>query len=98
MGNRRRKEVYLMDEVVERFGLTREFLDHCVQASWIHAAVPEKGIFDEEDLSRARLIHELQADFGVNDESIPLILHLLDQIYYLEALIRRAESAARNLK
>jgi chaperone modulatory protein CbpM len=37
-------------------------------------------IFDEEDLARIRLIYELQMDMGVNDEAIPVILHLVDQL------------------
>lgn len=41
-------------------------------------------LLDEEDLARAKLIRELQEVFGVNDEAIPIILHLLDQLYFLK--------------
>ena len=44
--------------------------------------------FSEADLARARLIQDLRMDFGVNDEGISIILHLLDQLYGLRCLIR----------
>lgn len=45
---------------------------------------------DEEDLARARLIIELREDLGVNDEAIPIILHLLDQLHSFRQLLKRA--------
>lgn len=90
MGEKLRKVIYPVNEASERSGLREEFLLHCVKAQWLHAAMPAGSSFDEEDLARARLIYELQEDFGVNDEAIPLILHLLDQLYYLESLVQRA--------
>lgn len=38
---------------------------------------------DDTDVARARLILELRNVFGANDESIPVILHLIDQIHAL---------------
>src|SRR5262249_12254478 len=35
------------------------------------------------DLARARLIRDLREDFGVNDEGISVILHLVDQMHGL---------------
>jgi chaperone modulatory protein CbpM len=35
---------------------------------------------DDEDLARIRLIRDLKEDFGVNDEGMSIILHLLDQL------------------
>ena len=34
------------------------------------------------------MIRDLKADFGVNDEGIAIILHLLDQLYGLRCLVR----------
>ena len=39
-------------------------------------------------LGRARLIHDLKVDFGVNDEGIAIVLHLLDQLHGLRCLLR----------
>jgi chaperone modulatory protein CbpM len=44
--------------------------------------------FSDADLARARLIHDLRVDFGVNDEGIAIVLHLLDQLHGLRCLVR----------
>jgi chaperone modulatory protein CbpM len=63
-----------------------------IHHEWICLADPHCETLDEEDVSRIRLIHELRADFGANDDSIPLILHLVDQLCSLrEELQRRAQ-------
>lgn len=50
----------------------------CIEKSWIS---PRAAIeLDEEDIARIYLIDELRRDFGVNDEAIPLILYLVDQL------------------
>lgn len=54
-----------------------------IECSWITPASPTKKELDQEDLARIRLIHQLRKDMGVNDEAIPIILELLDQICYL---------------
>jgi chaperone modulatory protein CbpM len=38
---------------------------------------------DEEDLARIQLIRELQEDLGVNDDAVPIILNLIDQLHQL---------------
>jgi chaperone modulatory protein CbpM len=66
-----------------------------VQREWIKPARPlsqksreeEYPELDEEDLARIRLIQDLQESFGVNDESIPIILNLVDQIHLLRFLM-----------
>lgn len=68
--------------------LKREFIAYCIEARWIVPASPQQ--LDEEDLARARLIRELMEDLGANAESIPIILHLLDQLYYLENRLKKA--------
>jgi chaperone modulatory protein CbpM len=37
--------------------------------------------FSDVDLARAQLIRDLRDDFGVNDEGVEVILHLLDQMH-----------------
>lgn len=54
-----------------------------IEEAWIRPADPESLFFDEEDLARLELIRELQRDLGVNDEAVPIILQLLDQIHLL---------------
>jgi chaperone modulatory protein CbpM len=84
----RQSPSYPIAEACERIGVRREFLVRCISARWIRPVAPDQAFLDDEDLARARLIHELMEDFGANAESIPIILHLLDQLYYLKAQAR----------
>ncbi len=77
---------YSVTEICEITGLNEPRLKIYIQREWIVPAAAEH--FDREDLARARLIHELQQDFGINDEAVPLVLHLLDQLYFLRDRIK----------
>ena len=78
---------------------TREFLlaarlDPPALAAWIEAGwlLPRRdedaAEFSEADLARARLIRDLQRDLGVNEEAVPIILDLLDQVHGLRQMLR----------
>lgn len=76
-------------EFICRSQLDTRTLQAWIEAEWL---VPhtsrKKPFFSEADLARARLILDLKMDFGVNDEGITIILHLLDQLYGLRCLLR----------
>jgi chaperone modulatory protein CbpM len=80
---------YFITEACEKTGVTQSYLIHCVRSHWINPVEPVEIQFDEEDLARVRLIQELQKDFGVNDEGISIILHLLDQLYGIHDQIHK---------
>ena len=44
-------------------------------------------------LARVQLILELRQDLGVNDEAVPIILDLVDQVYGLRSGLARAMRA-----
>ena len=73
---------------VEEF-LIRARLEHGSLQAWIAAGwiVPPQTepelMFSDVDLARAQLIRDLRDDFGVNDEGISVILHLIDQMHGL---------------
>jgi chaperone modulatory protein CbpM len=90
---------------------TSEFLVHArldtasletwVAAGWL--APPHDGAtgdFSELDVARAQLIHDLRR-MGVNDEGVPVILDLIDQLHGLRRVLREvltvvdAESVGR---
>ena len=79
---------FSLTEVYEITGVDRPTLTAFVQREWIYPAGEEE--FDQEDVARVRLIQELRDNFGANDEAIPLILHLMDQLYYLRHQVREA--------
>lgn len=75
-------------EFLIRAGLPGKTLEFWLQQQWI---IPEKttdGVaFSDRDVARARLIQELKGDFGVNDEGVDLILHLMDQLHGLRQVL-----------
>jgi chaperone modulatory protein CbpM len=76
-------------EFIGRSHLDTRTLSAWVEAEWLVPVASKKSFqFSEADLARARLIGDLKADFGVNDEGIAIILHLLDQLYGLRCLVR----------
>ena len=74
------KKRHPLEEAVSNLGLSREIIIKFVTYKWIIPADQEHMVLDEEDIARINLIYELQHDFGVNDESIPIILLLIDQL------------------
>ncbi len=83
---------------------TREFLlaarldatalETWVEAGWLAPRRDEQAAdFSETDLARARLIRDLQHDMGVNEEAIPIILDLIDQVHGLRTMLREVATA-----
>ena len=74
--------------------LTQSQLDARAVESWIAAGWlrpggdPASREFSDIDLARARLIAELRGDLGLNDEAIPVVLDLIDQVHGLRRLAR----------
>ncbi len=79
---------YTLMEVARNLGTDETTIIAYVRNEWIIPADEQAPAFDEEDVARCRLIHELERLFGVNEESLPIILHLLDQIHLLQREVR----------
>jgi chaperone modulatory protein CbpM len=76
-------------EFVSRSHLDVPTLDAWIEAEWLMPFSSDKAFqFSDADLARARLIRDLKVDFGVNDEGIAIVLHLLDQLHGLRCLVR----------
>jgi len=69
-----------IEEVAELCAIPTEQILIFIQQEWIEPADLELLLLDDEDVARIHLIHELKKDFNANDEVIPLILHLVDQL------------------
>jgi chaperone modulatory protein CbpM len=83
---------------------TREFLlaarlDATAVEAWVEAGwlMPrrddEAHDFSDADVARARLIRDLQHDMGVNEEAVPIILDLIDQVHGLRQMLREVATA-----
>jgi len=83
--NERRK----IDEASEYCGVACEIIIHFIEETWIRPHEADPPLFDEEDLARIRLIRDLRDEFGVNEEGIPIILNLLDQVNRMHLEVER---------
>jgi chaperone modulatory protein CbpM len=68
-----------------------------VERGWVRPESADTGwVFQEIDVARVRLIHDLRRTMGVGEDAVPLVLSLLDQVYslrgQLRAVIRAAET------
>lgn len=67
-----------------------------VASGWVQPSVGQKGpSFDEVDVARIRLVCELRDELDLDDDTVPMVLSLLDQIHglrhELRALLRAVE-------
>ena len=79
-------QLFTVGEVCNHLGVDAEVIQRFVEQEWIVPASANHYL-DEIDLARARLILELRNEFGANDESIPIILRLIDQVHCLRGKI-----------
>ncbi|MEM8744140.1 MAG: chaperone modulator CbpM [Pseudomonadota bacterium] len=91
-------------EVLSRVtGITRIRLQTWVQRGWIMPAASSEGVrFSEVDVARCDLIRQLRDDMGVENESVEIVLSLLDQVYglrrELRAVMRAVESQPQDIR
>ena len=81
-----------LEVFVRESGIELVILERWAERAWI---VPDRStpalMLTEADAARCLFIRDLQADFGVNDEGVDAVLHLVDQVHGL----RRALIALR---
>lgn len=87
-----------LDQVLAEFEISRQELELWIEESWV---LPEREgedvAFDEIDVARLRLIAELRRDLAVNDEAVPLILHLIDELHLLRNCLAAVGGALEEL-
>jgi len=68
----------------ENNGLDAAELARWIESGWVRPE-GEKGrwLFHAIDVARVRLIVEIRHELAIDDEAIPVVLSLLDQIYGL---------------
>ena len=75
-------------EFVVRVRIDQQRLESWVSAGWLIPQTGPEPTFSDVDLARAQLIRDLKEDFGVNDEGVDVILHLIDQLHGLRSCMR----------
>lgn len=75
--------------ITQVHGLDRGGLDRWILNDWVRPDGPEGAYaFREIDIAHIRLIHELRNNLNINEEALPVLLLLLDQIYTLRRQLR----------
>ena len=86
--------MFTLQQVVTEVGVTETDLHLWIEQRWV---LPQKRgngfVFDDVDMARARLIRELHVDLMVNEEAIPVVLSLLDQVHALRRALGRVNNA-----
>jgi chaperone modulatory protein CbpM len=76
--------IWTIQQVVAEIEVSEGEVTRWIEQSWV-LPTEEEGelLFDDVDRARVQLIVELRRDLEVNDEAIPVVLRLLDQVYGL---------------
>ncbi len=65
-----------------------------VERGWVRPEGSEPDwVFQEIDVARVRLIHDFGRAMAVPDDTMPLVLSLLDQLYHTRDQMRRLRDA-----
>lgn len=74
--------------IADHPGLHREDLERWIANRWVR---PDRAagryVFCDIDVARVRLIRELRDDLQVDEDALPVVLSLLDQLYDLRRRI-----------
>ena len=75
-------------------GVGRQDVERWVSYGWVRPdGGPGQYLFHDIDVARVRLIQELHAEMQVNEEALPVVLSLLDQVYALRRRMREIGDA-----
>lgn len=75
-------------------GLQRQDVERWIAFEWVRPdGAAGHYVFRAVDVARVRLIRELRDDMQVNEEALPVVLSLLDQVYDLRRRMREIGKA-----
>ena len=87
-----------IETVLEQVTIGRGELEYCIARQWIlPTARDDTYFFDAADVARVRLIAELRQEMSIDDEAMPVVLSLLDQIYALRGALKELGAAVNEL-
>lgn len=85
-------------EFLTNAGLQVQTLELWLDQRWLIAdQASDEMTFSDADVARARLIRDLKGDFGVNDEGVDVILHLVDQLHGLRGAFEQLHRDIKGL-
>ena len=75
-------------EFLSLSGMRDDTLNAWIEEEWLVPISSSGDLgFSEIDIARVRLIRDLQANLGVNDEGVGVILNLVDQIHGMRRML-----------
>lgn len=88
-------EILTQSEILARIDrLSETRLAVCLSQSWVVPLSRDDGpAFDAVDAARLQLIVDLTEDMAVNDDAVPIILSLIDQLHALRHRLRALDRA-----
>lgn len=87
-----------VNDLVAEFDVTASEITIWIEQNWVLPSEQDGEYhFDEDDFARVKLIAELRRDIGVNEEAMPVVLRLLDQVYGLRRALEQLNSAIQEL-
>ncbi len=93
-----RRMLRTVDDLVDEFNVTASEITIWIEQNWVLPSEQDGQYhFDEDDFARVRLIAELRRDIGVNEEAMPVVLRLLDQVYGLRRALEQLNDAIQEL-
>jgi chaperone modulatory protein CbpM len=83
------------DALVRLIGnVQAEELRRWIDEAWVRPEGEAQAyVFHEVDVARVRLIRELRYELAIDDEAMPVVLRLLDQVYALRRRLRATREA-----
>lgn len=82
------------EEIVAEIEITPGELAAWIEQEWVlPTREGDTHVFNDADVARVRLICDLRRDMAVNDEAVPVVLQLLDQVYALRDTLAELRAA-----
>jgi chaperone modulatory protein CbpM len=87
-----------LDDVMRLCRVERIELETWIEREWVLPARSASGFrFSEADVARVALVCDLRRDLAIDEEAMPVVLSLIDQVYALRRSLRRMSEAAEAL-
>lgn len=87
-----------LDEVMRLCRIERIELEAWIEREWVMPERRAAGFhFTEADVARVALVCDLRRDLAIEEEAIPVVLSLIDQVYALRRTLRRVSAAVETL-
>ena len=80
-----------LDELLRQVGgIERHELVRWIDNRWVLPTRGREGwLFSDLDIARVELIVEIRREFAIDEDTLPLVLGLMDQVYGLRRQLRR---------